>query len=217
MLSRSIARSRLLAVPLAVALLAAGCAGGGEAEPGSPETSSGAAPTSSAALSSSAAPSSASPTPVPASSTGPAENWPVPEMPAEAKEQTAEGLKAFVEYYFDLINYTGQTQDSAPLKAVTSRSCELCATAFIDVADLNKEAGAWIVGGEHDVTVFTSHSEEAGTGIATFGVVVAPMTIYNSDGTLNGEAEEEEDILGAISTEFDDGWTVVGFDVSEDS
>ncbi len=42
----------------------------------------------------------------PATPEGPAENVPIPEMPAAAKENTPQGREAFIKYYFDLMNYT---------------------------------------------------------------------------------------------------------------
>ena len=83
------------AMVAAVALLLAGCNGGGEVEP-SPTTES---------------PSTAEPSTPPESPTetetptpDPTETSALPELPEEATENTPEGAEAFIRYYFDVLN-----------------------------------------------------------------------------------------------------------------
>jgi hypothetical protein len=169
-----------------ILLAAAGCTG--NASPVEPSNSS---PASTATAVSSPPPASPSPTtkpspsPVPASSKGPAKNWPVPKMPDAAKKKTVAGIKAFAEYYYELIEYTIQTNDTKPIKKVSKRTCVECGNGFIDPFDNNKKAGSWMAGASFDVVV-TKTILQPSQGIALYTTTQGEMTLYMSDGTLQG-------------------------------
>lgn len=74
------------------------------------------------------------PTPVPASSDGPAENWPAPEPPDEIYEPTEEGAEALIQHWFDARHYARITGDTEPLEYVSLEECELC-NAELEVLD----------------------------------------------------------------------------------
>ncbi|UXN30765.1 DUF6318 family protein [Glutamicibacter sp. M10] len=82
----------------------------------------------------------------PASASGPAVNVPTPKFPAEATRNSEKGAAAFVDYYFDLVNFVGETYDTKQIKLVTTRQCEVCGVGIIDPADLGNEIDAWQVG-----------------------------------------------------------------------
>lgn len=66
------------------------------------------------------------PEPVPASSEGPAENWPEPELPEDASERTEEGVEAALQHWFETRQYARNTGDTAPLEAASYSNCEFC-------------------------------------------------------------------------------------------
>ncbi|MHA7207489.1 DUF6318 family protein [Arthrobacter sp. MDT1-65] len=110
---------------------------------------------SSASSSASAVPTaSATPEPSPASSAGPAANIPVPVKPALADENSAEGLEAFTEYWFELFSYGYETNDWAPFNAVTDPGCRTCEQTR-EVVRGSYSDGGWIRGGEFELLDFS--------------------------------------------------------------
>lgn len=88
---------------------------------------------------------------VPASADGPAKNVPKPVMPEEMKEETPEGAKAAVQYWWDTVTYLQRTGDLEPLREVSSDECDFCHDYALDVVD-HYEDGGWHTGMEVDVT-----------------------------------------------------------------
>src|SRR6185312_691050 len=135
----------------ALVLTAAGC--GGSAEPVEPTKSPPtpeATATSSPPTQSPTPTAKPTPTPIPGSSKGPAKNWPVPKMPDAAKKKSVDGLKAFTTYYYELLAYTLNTDDSTPVRNLTHSDCDACFEEFINTADGNKVAGSWITGADFE-------------------------------------------------------------------
>lgn len=148
------------------------------------------------------------PTPVPASSKGPAQNWPVPVMPAVAKEKSEAGIKAFALHYYDLVEYTIQTNDTVPIKKVTMKTCLVCGESYIDPFDNSKKAGSWLVGAPFNMKV-TKTILQPKNGIALFTTQQGEIVIYMSDGTLQGKfpASKKPD-PGTRLLAWDEGWHV---------
>lgn len=88
------------------------------------------------------------PEPIPASSEGPAENWPEPEVPDALYEPTEEGAEALIQYWFEARHYARITGDVEILEEVSLPDCELC-EAEIDTIDEIYPAG-WFLEEEHD-------------------------------------------------------------------
>ncbi len=74
-----------------------------------------------------ASPDDPEPTPIPASSDGPAQNWPPPDPPEEIYQPTEEGAEALLQYWFDARHYARITGDTEPLKEVSHEDCAMCA------------------------------------------------------------------------------------------
>ena len=122
----AIASSLLSALSL---LTTAGCTGAADpAEPTPPPT-----PPATA--------STPSPTP-----TGPATPTP-PVMPDAANAHTKAGAKAFVRYFWQVVNYAQATGDTAPINSLNSSNCSAC-EAGVAAIDKTYEAGGHIVGGQ---------------------------------------------------------------------
>lgn len=81
--------------------------------------------------------------PVPASSDGPAENWPEPEKPDAMFEETEEGAVAALEYWVELREYARNTGDTASLNTISSETCESCSGA-IDAIEAVYAEDKWI-------------------------------------------------------------------------
>ncbi|WP_139194759.1 DUF6318 family protein [Arthrobacter sp. UCD-GKA] len=193
----------------ALVLTAAGC--GGSAEPLEPTKSP---PTPEAtATSSPPTPSptpSAKPTPTPVagSSKGPAKNWPIPEMPEAAKKKNEAGIKAFAEYYYELVEYTIQTNDTKPIKQVTERTCVECASGFIDPFDNNRKAGSWLAGADFEITV-TKSILQPKNGVVLYTSTQSEMVAYMSDGTRQGVfPASDKPFPATMLLSWDDGWSV---------
>ncbi|EMQ98607.1 DUF6318 family protein [Paeniglutamicibacter gangotriensis] len=199
----------LVACSGALVVSATGCVG--NADPVDPAETSPAPTTSAASSPPTASPSpTAKPTstPVPASSNGPAKNWPVPKMPESAKEKSEEGISAFAEHYYDLVNYTIQTNDTKPIKKVTNRSCTECGEGFIDPFDNNLKAGSWLAGADFEITV-TKSILQPKNGVVLYTSSQGEMVAYMSDGTRQGVfPASTEPFPASMLLSWDDGWHV---------
>ncbi|WP_104053832.1 MULTISPECIES: DUF6318 family protein [unclassified Arthrobacter] len=145
--------ARLGVLGLAAILVLGGCSrSSGEPNAEAAENSS-SSPSSSESTSpmESAAPS-ATPTATykPATAEGPAENVPMPVMPDVAKEESKEGLIAFGEHWFDLVNYGYETGDAAPVREISAPDCEIC-ESFYDDLEKGYVDDDWIQGGKISV------------------------------------------------------------------
>lgn len=111
-----------------------------------------AAQTAGAATPSRSAEGTPAPTPTPtpsysqASGAGPAANLERPALPPAARQDTKEGLLAFVEYWFELVDYTYQTGDPEPLRAVTTPECGVCGGMYNRIPETYANGG-WVEGG----------------------------------------------------------------------
>ncbi|NKG19459.1 DUF6318 family protein [Paeniglutamicibacter terrestris] len=203
----------------ALVFAAAGCVGSADPVEPTPTASNPTATASSSPPTTSSSPSiKPTPKPIPASSTGPAKNWPVPVMPDAAKKNTEAGIKAFTEHYYELVEYTIQTNDTKPIKKVSKRTCLECGNVFIDPFDNNKKAGSWMTGAEFNVTV-TRAILQLPQGISLYTTTQGEMNLFMSDGTLQGTfpATPKPAPLMMI-LRFDRGWMVESVEyLDEDS
>ncbi|MFJ7748781.1 DUF6318 family protein [Arthrobacter sp. NPDC097144] len=170
---------RLSAAGLAAVLVLGGCSGSNgdsdaeaaENRSASASPSGSAAPSETATASATATPS---PTPAadvykPASAEGPAENVPLPVMPELAKQESKEGLEAFAEYWYSLVNYGFETGDIKPIEEVSGSDCVVC-RSFYRMVDNGYKNADWIVGG--NIQVIAKHSDYVLTGDGLYQVLV---------------------------------------------
>lgn len=203
-ISRPASFARVAAIAVSVLLLV-GCAGAGT--PGSNPEGSG-----SAGASISATPTP-TPTPTqpykPASASGPAENVPVPVLPAVAKTQTKEGLEAFTRYWFQVLSYAYETGDIKPLKSVSDPGCVFCNGLIKNVSNAWSE-GQWISGGKIQTPAITAQVLENEPWQATIQVIQAPVNIHKSDGKLL-QAPTKQTNTGSqgVARFGPHGWTLI--------
>lgn len=221
----TIARKALsgFAVGAAIAITLSACSPSDGAENRSP---SGTTPASSSASpsvagkdgSAAASPTSksASPTPVAASSDGPAKNWPVPKMPAEASKKTLEGAASFSEYYFEVIEYTSVTTETKPVKQATMPTCKVCQDDIIAPSIQNEKNHAWNSGGAYHSTITAAKFAEAGGALVSFKYDQDKRYVHDSDGeatTIYGKTKKP--VYGTFSLAWDEGWKVQSINIVE--
>lgn len=194
-----------LALVSAGVLLLSGCAGGSPEPGSSPTASQTASPTASATPTS-------TPSAVyrPADASGPAQNVPVPVLPAVAKTETKEGLEAFARYWFQLLSYAYETGDTRPLAKVTSPDCVMCERAK-QVQVGWHEDGRWLQGGRVTTPAIDTTFRVAPDGKYQVAVQVSQeaLSYYNSDGSLDSAEPKPSDSGSLMLVSFREGsWFV---------
>lgn len=170
------------AVAAAVLLLVAGCSDG---DPSPRDPSSTWSPTGTMET-----PTSAAPDPV------------EPELPAAAKEASEAGARAFIGYYWELINYAQVTGDVKALRAVSGKTCEGCQRAIRAVSELYS-AGGRAEGGEYAIKVErvkdVSPKDQSAYGIEiALTARNAEQTIYRSDGNEEAVAPKDSTFVAYL-------------------
>lgn len=158
---------------------------------------------------------SPTPTPTPsysqASGAGPAANVQHPVLPAVAREDTKEGLLAFAEYWFELVDYTYQTGDSEPLRAVTTPECGVCGGMYGRIPETYANGG-WVEGGLVEMEnlesafVLTAENRRQATMSVRQKVMVFRDGTGKSVDVVAGNLHSNHMLLEATFT--GDGWYV---------
>ncbi|MCH8570276.1 DUF6318 family protein [Nesterenkonia sp. AY15] len=169
--------------------------GGADVEPSAEETSpeGGASdPEQSSGDGSEAEEPESSPTPVPASSDGPAQNWPEPEVPDEIYEETEEGALAALKYWFEAITYLQLTGEFEPVSAVSAPDCETCNNKIDQFYDLYEAEGGWYVaeGATTSDEIVSSITTGGNAGIL-FTLVEGGYAAHDTSGESLGEVTDE--------------------------
>ncbi len=144
----------------------------------------------------------------PATADGPAKNVPVPEMPALAKENSEEGAASFAEYFFDLINYTGESTDSAPIGKLSTEQCQECFESVIDPADHSKSIGEWQVGGDYKISLVDVYKSSKNRMLVTLKFTSEPFKTYMKPNVVVGEYSEVKSTIATLQLLFEGGWKV---------
>jgi len=143
----------------------------------------------------------------PASADGPAENVPVPKMPEAAKEKSKEGLKAFVTYWYQTLNFAYETGDLGPLHDASGPRCAGCQRVEGTISEWHSD-GKWLGGGELTVVgsvIQRFKSASDGSYQVVTQVDQEPLYFYLSDGTLKQQTERDTAIIDVMTAEFVDG------------
>lgn len=113
-------------------------------------------------------------------------------MPEEMKEETEDGAKAAVQYWWDTMTYLQRTGDAEPLKAVSADACDFCHSYSKGISDWYAEGG-WHSGSKHVVN-------SALTGVLNDDNRVREVTIllemgasisYRPDGTVDRDQSSD--------------------------
>lgn len=152
----------------------------------------------------------------PATAQSPAQNVPVPKFPELANENSENGAASFAEYYFDLINYLVESNDSAPLKKVTSRACEICGKSLIDPAARAQISGKWQVGGRHEFMVLDSYLSTKNKAAVSLIYSISEAEFYVEPDELDSKEEAVDSKRMTLSLQYDKGWKVQKIVLVED-
>ncbi|WP_157075427.1 DUF6318 family protein [Nesterenkonia jeotgali] len=151
-----------------------------------------------------------SPTPVPASSEGPAQNWPEPEVPDEIYEETQEGALAALEYWFEAITYLQLTGDSGPVESTTGSGCDVCFSRIDRYLDLYEREEGWYraEGTVAKDGISTTLGEGAGVAVL-FTIEDGEFEPYDSSGNSLGVTSARTYSNAEATLRFGDGaWSV---------
>ncbi|MEE2570700.1 DUF6318 family protein [Pseudarthrobacter sp. J64] len=198
-------RFGVLSGAAAAMLLLAGCQGSGT-------------PTGTGTTIPSTETASATPTAVaaykPADANGKAENVPVPYLPALAKENSKEGLEAFVRYWFAAYSYASETGDLSAWAAVTDTK-NSTAAAQQKAVELNYADGSWMAGGEISTSVVgTVWAPDGKSQLATVQVIQDPIQYHEADGSVAQPETPASNYAFAVTAAFQDqSWRVVDSNV----
>ncbi|MFJ4026863.1 DUF6318 family protein [Paenarthrobacter sp. NPDC089989] len=189
-------------------MLVSGCQGGGAPSETSTTT---ATPTSSAsAPETRTPPSTSNGSYKPADATGRAQNVPVPVMPALAKENTKEGLEAFIRYWYATYSYATETGDMAPWAESTDTTTE-SGIAYSRAIEANYADGRWLVGGRITIpTVEVLWNGGSDSQVAKVQVLQEEIRYFRSDGSSRPEISEASNTAEAVKATFQNGfWRVI--------
>lgn len=144
----------------------------------------------------------------PATAKGPAKNVPIPQMPESASKNSEDGARSFSEYYFDLVNYTIETNDTKLIKKFTTHACEVCGLSIIDPADRAKIDGRWQVGGKHRYEVLASEITGENLAVTSVRYSADSAKFYVEPHVVESELERLPSTIVALGLEYDSGWKV---------
>lgn len=202
-------RTGTASATVAALLLLTGCQGGSSPSETSSTTAS---PTSSPAATSVPASASATPAAVykPADAKGRAENVPIPVMPELAKENSKEGLEAFIRYWYATYSYATETGDLQLWEASTDTTTE-SGVAYKRAIDANYADGRWLVGGRISTpTIEVLWQNGADSQVAKVQVVQAEIQYLRADGTVAPRISEASNTAEAVKVTFRNGfWQVI--------
>lgn len=151
----------------------------------------------------------ASPTPVPASSDGPAQNWPEPEVPDEIYEETEEGALAALRYWFDTATYLQLTGEPGPFESISGSNCVVCGRTIEQFYEVYNDEGAWHVTENNEVEDPIASSITSNREISViFTLSESPAQVYESSGELVLDHPGDDLEAEAKLTFEDEAWLV---------
>ncbi len=135
----------------------------------------------------------------------------LPVLPDAAKQKTLAGVKSFVEYYFDVLNYTQSTNDVTPLRQIQQEEqCSACQNQLKIFEDIERD-NQRIVGGEYQVQAIAATPVDNDTYTCTADFVSEDSSLLGASGeTLEtiSSREASGQILQRV-TWIDDSWQIV--------
>ncbi|WP_235319294.1 DUF6318 family protein [Pimelobacter simplex] len=114
----------------------------------------------------------------------------VPVLPGAAKEASEEGARAFVGYYWELVNYAQATGDVRRLRRVSGPRCAACSD-FISRVLEQYQSGGRIVGGTNSVTI-DDLSEVTTSTASAFGFKVTATVSYDAQTIVAHDGDQDK-------------------------
>ncbi|GAA1546693.1 DUF6318 family protein [Nocardioides humi] len=135
-------------------------------------------------------PSGTMETPSPSAGQTPTE----PALPDAATQASEDGARAFITYYWDLINYAQVTGDVKALKAASGPNCEGCKAGIDGIRQLYK-GGGHAEGGEYTVTFDKVNQLKGDSTLVAFEAL---LTVANAEQLrVQGDGSEHRSAEGS--------------------
>ncbi|MBJ2121434.1 hypothetical protein I6N91_10630 [Arthrobacter sp. MSA 4-2] len=149
--------------------------------------------------------------PTPASSDAPAANLQIPAPPAEAEEESREGLEAFTAHWLKLLSYSYEANDLEPLQAVSDPACTFCKDVGTAMAQTYQVG--WATGGATTLTDFTTDFTPDADGAYTADITTTQTEIfYFSDEGWLGSSESKPDTPHLVTARYIGvGWQMINY------
>ncbi|MGO4591915.1 DUF6318 family protein [Paenarthrobacter sp. 2TAF44] len=130
-------------------------------------------------------------------------------MPELAKENTKEGLEAFIRYWYEQLNYSYESGETGTLRSLSAPTCTLCSSLRDGIEDGWNE-GRWVAGaGIRSAAVEIEFNSESSSQIAIIQVIQAPIEIRNADGSLYQDPVPATNSASRAALEFaDERWVL---------
>ncbi|WP_051486300.1 DUF6318 family protein [Nocardioides sp. J54] len=125
-----------------------------------------------------------------------------PALPDAATKATKAGARAFITYYWDVVNYAQATGDVSTLKKLSAPTCDTC-KGFVANVQEHYAAGGVIVGGENRARITQVAKVSTSTGSA-FGfrveqvVTHEPQVIVDSQGAEDRRSKGSDDFTAYL-------------------
>jgi len=149
---------------------------------------------------------------VPASEAGPAQHVAEPVLPDVARENSPEGAKATITYFWEAVDYVRMTGDAQPAASASHYLCDIC-TEFIFRWQQLYDAGAWAgLHGATEIEIVETQSYVEEDDQEAWTAVLFHVTEPASDFYADGELIEEESIA---STTLEGWWAELTYDEAE--
>ncbi|WP_460682110.1 DUF6318 family protein [Nesterenkonia populi] len=147
--------------------------------------------------------------PIPASSDGPAQNWPEPEIPEEIYEETEGGAEAALYYWWEALDYSRATGDTELLADVSSEECLACDRQIERVSHLFDEQEGWWVSEPIEVRDSFTRLDDEHRASSVFILREGEFDVY-LDGQYDGSSGESrgEVTWRALHVFRDGAWEV---------
>jgi len=139
---------------------------------------------------------------IPASADGPAQNVPEPRLPAVATENTEEGARATIEFFWRAIDHARLTGDTELLALVSHDSCEFCQDHIVGWQERYSEGNWAVLQGEIEIAIddtlthFDEVQEEEWVEIS-FELTEPAAELY-----VDGERDDAETLQDASTAKW---------------
>ncbi|WP_211364976.1 DUF6318 family protein [Nesterenkonia halophila] len=149
--------------------------------------------------------------PIPASSDGPAQNWPEPEAPEEITEKSNEGAEAALEYWWELYAYARNTGDTSSLVKMSMSTCDYCKARVEHTIGVYDQGGWWHQD-EYEIKDMALVEQDDGSYKGYFILGGGTFISYSEDSPTQAEDDSSVQRWGAKFAYADGRW--VGEDLS---
>ncbi|WP_408895622.1 DUF6318 family protein [Nocardioides sp. R1-1] len=140
-----------------------------------------------------------------------------PRLPDAAREASEAGARAFIAYYWELVNYAQVTGDVKALKAVSGTNCKGCAAGIEGIRTLYRDGGR-LEGGDYDIEfkVMNELKDADGSGYAFEAKLTAStgeQTKVDGDGRTTRIPAGSSDVV-VVAAWLGSGWRLEAMQLS---